>query len=56
MARLPREQVEARVDEMLRLVSSKRWADVIPVSSRVDSVSQVAFARALAIRPRCDTG
>ncbi|QSQ14566.1 sulfate/molybdate ABC transporter ATP-binding protein [Myxococcus landrumensis] len=50
--KLPREQVEARVDEMLRLVQLEALGGRHPGQLSGGQRQRVAFARALAIRPR----
>ncbi|NTX16826.1 sulfate/molybdate ABC transporter ATP-binding protein [Myxococcus sp. CA056] len=50
--RLPRDEVEARVDEMLRLVQLEALGSRHPGQLSGGQRQRVAFARALAIRPR----
>src|SRR5215217_484275 len=50
--KLPRAEVEARVDEMLRLVQFEALGERHPGQLSGGQRQRVAFARALAIRPR----
>ena len=52
LRRLPRAEVEARVDEMLRLVQLEELGKRFPGQLSGGQRQRVAFARALAIRPK----
>lgn len=50
--KLPREQIEAKVADLLRLVQLEQWADRYPSQLSGGQRQRVALARALAVQPR----